>query len=103
MQLEDDAILTVVNSEEILVPGKTCEIVELKEALYERIRILPREWIEDGVNCKCLLPKHGTWLKGKVKLAVEFIEDSVEENTTEEESFSEKAEMVLETETTPAI
>ncbi len=42
------------------------------------------EWVKDGIDCVVLQPGCENWVKGKVRISLEFIPEEIEEEEIEE-------------------
>jgi KGK domain len=66
-----------------VTPGTTFTVGEFANVIggfiQQVMKISPQGWSKDGVECCVLQPGSEKWVKGKVKISLEFIPDEIEE------------------------
>jgi hypothetical protein len=87
-ELNDDDVISEVNSRTPVIDKSMFKARELKSAINGRTRGMfngVEYWLGDGVDCEVLDSKVGGWRKGKFHLRVtaEFIPDEPETSDSE--------------------
>lgn len=74
-----------------IIKSTTFQVSELLQKLTERIST-KENLIFNGFDCKVLKLGSGGWVKGKIKLALEFYPDEQEVSETSEKKLSKNSE-----------
>ncbi|GGA05859.1 KGK domain-containing protein [Okeania sp. KiyG1] len=75
-----------------IIKSTTFQVSELVQKLTERISS-KENLIFNGFDCKVLRLGSGGWVKGKIKLALEFYPDEQEVSQTSEKKLSKNSEL----------
>jgi hypothetical protein len=82
MNLDRFDVVSLIEASRKITPGTTftvCEFTNVVGSFLQRANNNYQEWIKDGVNCCVLQPGSENWVKGKVRVSLEFIPEPPEE------------------------
>lgn len=92
MNLDRNDVVTLTVGSSKITDGKTFAVCEFKAVINafvkQKTNTPPQEWTQDGVECLILQPGSNGWVKGKVRISLEFIPEEAEEELEEEISTS---------------
>ncbi len=93
--LRNDEVISVEEklhrNQSHIIKSTTLQVGELMQKLSEIISS-KENWIFNGFDCKVLRLGSGAWVKGKIKLALEFYPDEQEVSQTPEKKLSKNSE-----------
>jgi KGK domain len=93
MNLDRNNVVSLLDQKKKVTSGKTFTIIEFANTiggLIQKTNNYSQEWSTEGVECCVLQPGAEGWVKGKVRISLEFIP---EEDEDEEEEEIEEVEV----------
>ena len=83
MSLSRFDVVSVTCPDKKVTPGTTFTVGEFANIvggfIQQATKISHQGWSRDGIECCVLQPGSEKWVKGKVKISLEFIPDEIEE------------------------
>jgi KGK domain len=89
MSLDRYDVVSLISEIKKVTPGATFTVGEFANAIggfiQHKTNVPPyQEWAKDGVDCCVLQPGSENWVKGKVRISLEFIPEEIEKEEIEE-------------------
>jgi KGK domain len=90
MSLNRFDVVSLISEIKKVTPGPTFTVGEFANAIgafiQHKTNVPPyQEWVKDGVDCCVLQPGSENWVRGKVRISLEFIPEEIEEEVEVQE------------------